>query len=89
MDIEFDTAKDEANHAKHGLSLAFGARLFDDINHIVGGTVRPADREARFKVIGMVDGKLYSAVHVHRGAATRFISVRRSNDAEEKLYHRR
>lgn len=88
MDIEFDTAKDAANIAKHGLPLAFGARIFDDANRLVLTSIRPIDGEDRFKVVGLVDGKLYTAVHVLRGAAVRFISVRRSNDGEERIYHR-
>ena len=40
----------------------------------------------RYKVIGMVDGKFWTAVHVRRGDTVRFISVRRSNDGEEKQY---
>ena len=88
MDIEFDTAKDAANIERHGLSLAFGARVFDDADHIVLASIRPVDGEDRFKAIGLVDGKLYTAVHVHRGATVRFISVRRSNDGEERIYRR-
>lgn len=88
MDIEFDTAKDAANIAKHGLPLAFGARIFDDANHLVLSSIRPIDGEERFKVVGLVGGKLYTAVHVLRGEAVRFISVRRSNDGEERIYHR-
>ncbi len=88
MQIEFDTAKDAANIAKHGLSLAFGAELFADPRYLLIGSVREIDGEERFKVIGMVAGKLYTAVHVVRGPAVRFISVRRSNDGEERTYHR-
>jgi len=44
------------------------------------------DGEDRYKVIGIVDGKLWTAVHVRRGDMVRFISVRRSNDGEEKQY---
>ena len=67
MLIEFDTAKDAANLAKHGVSLAFGARIFDDEDHVFAPTIREGDEEDRFKLIGMVDGKLYTAIHVWRG----------------------
>ncbi len=30
MEIEFDTDKDAANVAKHGVSLAYGAKVLDD-----------------------------------------------------------
>ena len=86
MDIEFDPAKNEANLAKHGVSLAFGSRVFDDADHLLISSIRPIDGEERFKVIGSVDGKLWTAVHVKRGDSVRFISVRRSNDGEAKAY---
>ena len=37
-------------------------------------------------MIGMVDEKFWTAVHVRHGDTVRFISVRRSNDGEEKQY---
>jgi uncharacterized protein len=88
MLIEFDTAKDAANVAKHGISLAFGVRIFDDADHTFTPTIREGDEEERFKVIGMVDGKLYTAIHVWRGNAVRFVSVRRSNAGEQRDYDR-
>jgi len=87
MLAEFDPAKDAANLARHGLSLAFGTRLFDDPAHLVIPSHRLEDNEERWKVIGLVEGRLFSAVHVWRGAGIRFISVRRSNAGEERVYH--
>jgi uncharacterized DUF497 family protein len=86
--IEYDPAKDQANVAKHGLPLAFGARIFGDDDHLVLSSERAVDGEHRYKVIGMVGKLLYTAVYVPRGSATRFISVRRSNDGEERAYRR-
>lgn len=87
MEIEFDTNKDAANQHKHGVSLSFGAKIFDDPNMLVVPTVRPEDGEERYKAIGMIDGKLWSAVHVYRGDAVRFLSVRRSNANEQGIYN--
>ena len=88
MDVEFDATKDTANVQRHGVSLAFGVRVFTDADRLVVPTIRVEDGERRMKAIGMVAGKLWTAVHVMRGEAVRFISVRRSNDGEERLYHR-
>ena len=88
MNVEFDAAKDAPNTAKHGVSLAFGARLFDDPEHLPIATVRVEDGEERRKAIGRVDGVLWTAVHALRGSVVRFISVRRSNDGEAKIYGR-
>ena len=72
--------------ADHGVSLTFGPLVFQDSEHIVVPSHRPNDGEDRWKVIGRVEGKLYTAVHVWRGDAIRFISVRRSNAGEERLH---
>lgn len=88
MDVEFDADKDAINRFKHRLPLAFGKRVLDDPAHEVITTYREIDREKRFKAVGMVDGKLYTAVFVPRGAAIRMIPVRRSNSGEQKEYGR-
>lgn len=86
MNIEFDADKDEINRFKHRLPLAFGSRIFDDPFCAVIPTIRIGDEEERHKAIGMVDGKLYTAIHVWRDAVVRMISVRRSNASERRDY---
>ena len=88
MEFEFDPAKDEANRFKHGLPLSFGKRVFGDPRMTLIPTIRIGDEEERWKVVGLVEGKLYTAVHVWRGEVVRFISVRRSNSSEERDYDR-
>lgn len=86
MEIEFDADKDAANRFKHKLPLAFGKRVFEDMDHLVVPTIRLGDEEERYKAIGAVDGKLYTAIHVWRGDTIRMISVRRSNAREQRDY---
>jgi uncharacterized protein len=86
MQYEFDPEKDEANRFKHRLPLAFGRRIFADPDLVIIPTVRLGDEEERFKAIGVVEKKLYTAVHVWRGEVVRFISVRRSNAGEQRDY---
>ncbi|MBF9150981.1 BrnT family toxin [Novosphingobium sp. 1Y9A] len=88
MEFEFDPAKDEANRFKHGLKLAFGMRIFRDPFHLLTPTIRIGDEEERWKITGLVQGKLYTAIHVWRGRTVRFISVRRSNSSEQRDYDR-
>ena len=87
MEFEFDPAKDEANRFKHGLRLEFGRRVFDDPLHAIIPTVRLGDEEERIKAIGIVNGKVCTAIHVWRDGVVRCISVRRSNDREQRNYH--
>ena len=84
MRFEFDPEKDGANRRKHAARLR-RARLRGCRLPLIP-TFREEDGENRYKVIGVVDGKFWTAVHVRRGDTVRFISVRRSNDGEEKQY---
>jgi len=86
MRFGFDPGKDAANRRKHGVPLSFGARIFDDANYLLIPTFREQDGEDRYKVVGAVDGALWTAIHIIRDGVVRFISVRRSNDGEEKQY---
>lgn len=88
MDFEFDPAKDAINRAKHHLPLSFGQRIFDDPFVDILPSFRPIDGEDRYKAVGIVDGKLFTAIYTERGTATRLISVRRSNAREQRDYDR-
>lgn len=83
MDIEFDPAKDEANIAKHGISLSRTGEL--DILATIEDT-RPEDNERRFRLLGLIEEKAYCAVVTFRGSVTRSISLRRASRAERKEY---
>lgn len=86
MDEHFDPDKDALNRDKHSLPLLFGERVFEDPAHLVIPSIRPIDGEERFKAIGTVEGRLYTAVFTWRGERRRYISVRRSNPGEDRLY---
>jgi uncharacterized DUF497 family protein len=87
VQIERDTDKDAANIARHGVALALGAKIFDDLEVLIVPTIRERDREERYKTIGLIGDKLWTAIHVHRGDVVRFLSVRRSNSSEQRSYH--
>lgn len=87
MDIEFDPEKNAANLAKHGVSLAHGVKVFEDAAHLILSSARAVDGEDRQKVIGDVEGRLWTAVYVMRGPVARFISVRKSNGKEAEYYN--
>jgi len=87
VQIEFDTDKDAANIARHGVALALGAKIFDDHEVLIVPTIRERDREERYKAIGLIGDKLWTAIHVYRGGVVRFLSVRRSNNSEQRSYY--
>ena len=83
----FDPAKDANNLEKHKLPLDFGNRIFEDTDHLVIPSIREVDGEERFKIVGLVEDKLFTGVFVWRSDLPRFISVRRSNTSETRAYH--
>ena len=82
--FEFDAAKSESNRAKHGIDFFEAQGLWSDpmLLEIPAKT----DDELRCLVIGLMDGKHWSAVITYRGANVRLISVRRARTEEVALY---
>ena len=83
MAIEFDTAKDEANAAKHGVSLARAADL-DVFTRIADGRYG----EPRFRAYGLLDGLPYCLAYAVRDGVVRAISLRRAHLKEFKRHVR-
>jgi len=88
MRIEFDPAKDEANVAKHGISLRLATLLDWET-----ATVRVDDRfdhgETRLIAYVEFEGRLYYVVFVERDGSKRIISLRRANRPEVKQHGRK
>ena len=82
--FEFDSAKSESNRTKHGIDFVEAQGLWNDpmLLEIPAKT----DDEARYLVVGLIDGKHWSGVITYRGANIRLISVRRSRTEEVALY---
>ena len=85
MNIEFDAAKDGANIAKHGVSLALAAQIeWSDVLCAPDGRHDYGElREIGFAVIAQ---RLYVVVFVQRGEVMRIISLRKANAREGKMY---
>ena len=84
MEIEFDPAKDAANIAKHGLSLA------DFSGFDAAPSVTVDDRydygETRYLAHGRIEGVGHCLVLTTTGDTTRLISFRRAHDKEMRRY---
>jgi uncharacterized DUF497 family protein len=84
MEFEFDLKKSLSNKDKHGIDFGEAQALWND-PHLLEIEARTSD-EQRFLLIGMIDGKHWSAVVTYRGDKIRIISVRRSRKEEVGLY---
>ena len=82
--FEFDAKKSDSNRKKHGIDFVEAQELWNDpmLLEIPAKT----DDEPWHLVIGVIDGKHWSAVITYRGANVRLISVRRARTEEVALY---
>ena len=83
--MEFDSRKDAANLAKHGVSLAEAARLdwdtlwaIDDRRRLYG--------EHRMIGYALLADRLFCVVFTDRGSTRRIISLRKANNREIARY---
>lgn len=87
MRFEYDPDKSEKNLTKHGIDFERAQKLWDDT--VIELTADPRNDDARYLVLGHIDGKHWTAIITYRGEngnTTRIISVRRSRDYEEEYY---
>jgi len=82
--FEFDPAKSDSNYTKHGIDFVEAQVLWDD--PMLLEIPAKIDDEPRYLVIGLIDGKHWSAVITYRGDNVRLISVRRARTEEVVLY---
>ncbi len=84
MNIDFDTAKDDANRAKHGFPLALGLLVLE--NRVADVADERGYGEERRIAYGLVKGRLFVAVYTMRGDTYRLISVRKANSREQRKW---
>jgi uncharacterized DUF497 family protein len=82
--FEFDAAKSFSNRSKHGVDFVEAQELWNDI--MLLEIPAKTEDEPRHLVIGLINGKHWSAVITYRGLNIRLISVRRSRTEEVALY---
>ena len=85
MRIGFDAAKDRANRAAHGVSLALATELDWDAA-LVWVDERFGYDEVRMIALAPKTNTLYYVAFVDRGRVRRIISLRRANRLEVKHY---
>jgi hypothetical protein len=81
----YDPAKERANRAKHGVSLALAEVLFAG-PHVSVADDRFDYGEVRELAFGLVNHRLFVCVYADRGPERRVISLRKANKREVKRY---
>jgi uncharacterized DUF497 family protein len=82
MDFEWDEAKSEACFKERGFDFAYAARAFFDPGRIVHADTRRHYGEERYRLMGMIERRLFVVVYTPRHEAMRIISARKANRRE-------
>ena len=77
MKVVFDPEKDEANKAKHGISLVGAGDMI-----IAAVRPDPYPHEPRLRAYGTIAGKRFCLIYVERDGRVRAISLRRAHSKE-------
>lgn len=86
-DFEWDDTKAAANVAKHGVTFEMARDAFDD-PFAVGWSDEGHDYgEARYCLLGMVEGRVLFVAYTLRDDRTRIISARGARPNERRRYH--
>ncbi len=86
MEIEWDSAKADANERKHGIGFELASRALFDEHRIERLDERLDYGEDRFVTVGLVDGVALTVVYTVRGESLRIISARKADRREQSDY---
>ena len=84
--FDWDDVKARSNLAKHSVPFPYATRVFLDFRMVEVDVSRSGDGEVRKKVIGQIEGLVFTVVYTQRDDVTRIISARRCNAKEARLY---
>lgn len=86
MDFEWDETKSEVCFQSRGFDFAFAARAFFDPDRLVEADTRHSYGEARFQLMGKIEGRLFVVIYTPRNDVIRIISARKANLREVRHY---
>ena len=84
--FEWDEDKNRMNQAKHGWDFARAAQVFGDPFGFVEEDRTLAYDELRFRITGIVNGRIITVIYTERPDACRLISARKATSHERKNY---
>ena len=86
MWFEFDPSKSASNKTKHGLDFVEAQALWKGDR--IRLSAKAVEGEARWALIGNIEGRHYTVIVTYRGATVRIISARPSSKNEIEIYER-
>lgn len=89
MDFEWDATKSDACFEERGFDFAYAAHAFFDPGRLIQPDTRHSSGEARYRLMGKIEQRLFVVVYTPRGDVIRIISARKANQREVKYHENR
>jgi len=86
MNFEWDEAKSDLCFRERGFDFAYAAQVFFDPDRMVQADTRYSYGEERYRVVGVIEQRLFVVVYTPRHDAMRIISARKANQREVTYY---
>ena len=86
MDLEWDETKSDDCYRRRGFDFAYASGAFRDENRSVGRDRRWDYGEDRYRLLGVIEGRVFVLIYTMRGSAIRIISARKANIKEVREY---
>jgi len=91
-DFEWDSAKDQLNQKKHGVSFAMAQIAFLDSNRVILEDIEHRDNEKRYYCLGRVSDEIMTVRFTYRNNKIRIIGAgywrkgKKIYEKENKIY---
>lgn len=86
MNFEWDPKKSNFNKKKHGVSFSQATAIWQGVHINLNNIAKSSEGESRSATLGLIGGKVYTAIWTKRNERIRIISVRRARNGEEKVF---
>ena len=86
MEFERDEAKSDECFRRRGFDFPYASGAFRDENRSVGRDRRWDYGEDRYRLLGVIEERVFVLIYTMRGSAIRIISARKANSKEVREY---
>lgn len=86
MNFEWDDEKSETCFRQRGFDFAYCAHAFFDPQRLIVEDTRHSYGEDRYRLMGVIEQRLFVVVYTKRHEVIRIISARKANQREVKHY---
>ena len=86
MEFDWDDTKYRKVLNERGFDFNYASRVFSDPNRVVEADNSHDYKEDRFRIYGMIEGRVYILVYTMKGGTSHIITAWKANKREVRYY---